>query len=110
MVDHTYLVLPMDDELYRRFIARLPSMSGAHKMGRARIEGLETTKYAFGDDGALEAAGFYWVTDTGIMVRREYEAGVFGKNVKHKEYLTNITIEKQSPALFAIPAGYKKAR
>jgi len=79
-------------------------------MGRARIDGLETTKYSFGDDGALEAAGFYWITDTGIMVRREYEEGVFGKNVRHKEFLTNITIEKQSPSLFVIPAGYRKAR
>lgn len=110
MANHTYLVLPMDDEIYRRFIARQPSMSGAHRMGHALIDGLETTKYAFGDDGALEAAGFYWITDTGIMVRREYEDGVFGKNVRHKEYLTNITVGKQPADLFVIPPGYRKAR
>jgi hypothetical protein len=100
----------MDDELYRRFLARQPSMSAAQKKGRVRIDGLETTKYAFGDEGELKAAGFYWITDTGIMVRREYEDGVFGKNVKHKEYLTDLTISQQPASLFAIPAGYKKAR
>jgi hypothetical protein len=110
MANHTYLVLPMDDEVYRRFIARLPSMSGAHKVGRDRIDGLETTKYAFGGDGALEAAGFYWITDSGIMVRREYEDGVFGKSVRHKDFLTNISVGKQPADLFVIPPGYKKAR
>jgi hypothetical protein len=110
MANHTYLVLPMDDELFRRFIARTPAMSGAHKMGRARMQGLETTKYAFGDDGALEAAGYYWVTDTGIMVRREYNDGVFGKDVHHVEYLTDISVGKQPAELFVVPAGYRRTK
>ncbi len=110
MVNHTYLVLPMDDELFRRYIARTVDMSGAKKIGKQRIEGLETTKYAFGDDGALDAAGSYWLTTTGIMVRREYEAGVFGQNVHHLEALTHISFEKQPPALFTIPPGYTKAK
>ena len=58
MVNHTYLVMPMDDELFRRYIARTVDISGARKMGTQRIEGLETTKYAFGNDGELDAAGF----------------------------------------------------
>ncbi len=110
MANHTYLVLPMDDELFRRFIARTPAMSGAHKMGRARIDGLETTRYAFGEDGALDAAGFYWLTDTGIMVRREYNDGVYGKDVHHVEYLKDITVQKQPAELFVVPAGYKRAK
>jgi hypothetical protein len=110
MVNHTYLVLPMDNELFRRFIARTAAMSGAKALGKDHIEGLETTKYAFGDDGALEAAGTYWLTDAGVMVRREYEDGVFGRNVHHLEYLTHITFEKQPSALFTIPAGYKPAK
>ncbi len=110
MANHTYLVLPMDDELFRRFIARTPAMSGAHKMGRARMQGQETTKYAFGDDGALEAAGYYWVTDTGIMVRREYNDGVFGRDVHHVEYLTDISVEKQPADMFVVPPGYKRAK
>jgi hypothetical protein len=109
MVNRTYLVLPMDDELFRRFIARTPAMSGALKKGRSRIQGLAVTKYAFGNDGALDAAGFYWLTDTGIMMRREYDDGVFGNNVHHREFLTNIVVKKQPAELFKIPAGYKKA-
>jgi hypothetical protein len=110
MANHTYLVLPMDDELFRRFIARTVDMSGARKLGTDRIDGLPTTKYAFGDDGALQAAGFYWLTDTGVMVRREYDDGVFGQNTHHQEYLTDITFGKQPAALFGIPAGYTLAK
>ena len=110
MVNHTYLVLPMDDELYRRYIARTSAISGARKIGSERIDGLETTKYAFGDDGALDAAGSYWLTNTGIMVKREYEDGVFGRNVHHLEFLTRISFEKQSSALFSIPAGYTRTK
>jgi hypothetical protein len=110
MVNHTYLVLPMDDELFRRFIARTAATSGARAVGTEPVEGLETTKYAFGDDGALDAAGTYWLTKTGVMVRRKYEEGVFGRTVHHLEYLTHISFEKQPDGLFSIPAGYKKAK
>ncbi len=110
MANHTYLILPMDDELFRRYIARSAAMSDARKVGKQRIEGLETTKYAFGEDGALDAAGSYWLTDTGVMVRREYEDGVFGQNVHHLESLTHITFEKQPAALFSIPPGYRAAK
>lgn len=110
MVNHSYLVLPMDDEIYRRYIARTVAASGARKIRTERIDGLETTKYAFGDDGALDAAGAYWLTSTGVMVKREYEDGIFGRNVHHLEYLTHITFEKQSPSLFSIPAGYTRAK
>ena len=110
MVNHTYLVLPMDDELFRRYFARSVDMSGARKVGVQRIEGLETTKYAFGEDGALDAAGSYWLTGSGIMVRREYQDGVFGQNTHHLEYLTGIAIAKQPAELFAIPPGYTVAK
>jgi hypothetical protein len=110
MVNHTYLVLPMDDELFRRYIARTADMSGARKVGKERIDGLDTTKYAFGEDGALDAAGSYWLTKTGIMVRREYEDGVFGHNLHHLEVLKHITFVKQPASLFAIPAGYSKTK
>ncbi|MGD0106664.1 MAG: hypothetical protein ABSC06_21890 [Rhodopila sp.] len=110
MVNHTYLVLPMDDELFRRYIARTVDMSGAKKIATERIEGLETTKYAFGDDGALDAAGTYWLTPTGVMMRREYENGLYGRNVHYLELLTHITFEEQPADLFSIPAGYKPAQ
>jgi hypothetical protein len=110
MVNHTYVVLPMDDELYRRFIPHTVAMSAAKRIGVTRMDGLNVIKYAFGEDGALRAAGYYWLTDTGIMVRREYDDGVFGRNVHHVEYLTHIQIEPQPPALFEIPPGYTPAK
>jgi hypothetical protein len=109
-VNHTYLLTPMDDELYRRYIARTVDMSGSRKVGTARIEGLETTKYEFGDDGALDAAGTYWLTPSGVMVRREYNDGVFGHDVHHVEFLTHISFEDQPASLFDIPAGYRPAK
>jgi hypothetical protein len=110
MVNHTYLITPMDDELFRRYIARPADITGARKVGSQRIEGLETLKYAFGGDGALDAAGTYWLTSTGVMVRREYEDGVFGHNTHHLEFLTHITFKKQPASLFVIPAGYRAAK
>ncbi len=110
MANHTYLVLPMDDELYRRFIARTVEMSGAKKIGTDLVDGMTATKYAFGDDGALQAAGYYWLTDTGIMVRRDYEDGVFGHNTRHREYLTDLKFGVQPAALFSVPAGYTLAK
>jgi len=109
MVNHTYLVMPMDDELFRRYIARTVDASGSRKLGTERIEGLTTTKYAFGNDGELDAAGSYWLTSTGVMVRREYNDGVFGQNTHHLEFMTHITFGKQPTGLFEIPAGYKPA-
>jgi hypothetical protein len=110
MVNHTYLVTPMDDELFRRYIARTVDISGARKMGTQRIEGLDTTKYAFGNDGELNAAGTYWLTSSGVMVRREYDDGVFGHSLHHLEFMTHITFGKQPAALFEIPAGFKPAK
>jgi hypothetical protein len=110
MVNHSYLVLPMDDELFRRYIARSVDATGARKIRKERIEGLETTKYEFGNEGELDAAGSYWLTSTGVMIRRQYEDGVFGQNIRHLEFLTHITFEKQPPDLFEIPAGYTRAK
>ena len=110
MANHTYLVMPMDDELFRRYFARTADISGARKKGTQRIEGLETTKYAFGDDGELDAAGFYWLTRTGVMVRREYDDGLFGHSLHHLEFMTHIAFDKQPAALFAIPAGFTPAK
>jgi hypothetical protein len=110
MANHTYLVLPMDDALFRRFIARPATLTGAVKVGIEQIDSQETTKYAFGDDGALAAAGFYWLTDTGIMMRREYVDGVFGANIHHREYLTDLTFVRQPAELFRVPAGYRLAK
>jgi hypothetical protein len=110
MANHTYIVAPMDDELFRRFIARTAAMSGARRIGTEQVDGLKTTKYAFGNDGELNSAGTYWLSDTGIMVRRVYEEGVFGQNRHHREYLTDIVFGPQPARLFSIPAGYKRVK
>ncbi len=110
MANRTYLILPMDGELFRRFIARQPDVNGDEKLATQVADDRTTSKYAFGDDGALDAAGYYWVTGNGIMVRREWEDGVLGQSVRHVAYLRNIVIAPQPEALFGIPAGYRRAR
>ncbi|OJW23328.1 MAG: hypothetical protein BGO51_15770 [Rhodospirillales bacterium 69-11] len=110
MANRTYLVMPMDDELYRRFVARTVAMSGAHRMGVERVDGMRATKYAFGDDGALNAAGFYWLADDGIMLKRVYDDGVYGRNVHHRAWLTDLSIKPQPDSLFGIPPGYKRVK
>jgi len=110
MVNHSYLVLPMDDGLFRRFFARPSAITGAVKVGTERVGSQQATKYAFGDDGALAAAGFYWLADSGILVRREYDDGVFGANTHHREYLTDLRFTEQPADLFRVPAGYRLAK
>jgi hypothetical protein len=110
MANHTYIVAPMDDELFRRFIARTAVTSSAHPIGTEQVDGLKATKYAFGDDGELNAAGTYWLSDSGIMLRRVYDEGVMGENRHHREYLTNLVVAPQPARLFGIPAGYKRVK
>ena len=110
MANHTYLVTPMDDEYFRRFIARSASYRGTRRLGTDRVAGVKATKYAFGDAGALEAAGTYWLSNDGIMVQRDYNAGVFGTDQHHREYLTDLRIEPQPAKLFAIPSDYKRVK
>ncbi len=110
MANHTYLVLPMDDELFRRFFARSLSENGAVKRAVQPIEGMQTTKYVFDADGAWDAGGYYWLAASGIMVRREYDEGVYGRSVHHVDFLMDISIQQQPESLFVIPAGYRPAR
>lgn len=110
MANRTYLVLPMDNELFRRFFAQPVNDTGAKKLGHEKLSGIETTKYVFDADGALDAGGYYWLTDTGIMVRRAYEEGVFGENRRHLDFLTDLKVGAQDQMLFEIPAGYRRAR
>jgi hypothetical protein len=110
MADHTYLVMPMDDELLRKYIPRTVDMSDSRKLGTARVGGQETRKYEFGNDGALNAAGTYWLTPSGIMVRREYRDGLYGRDVHRVYYLTDISVANQPASFFKIPAGYRLAK
>lgn len=110
MANHTYLVLPMDDELFRRYFAQDPDMTGARQLGTEPVDGIEATKFAFGDSGALEAAGRYWVTRNGILLRRDYDEGVKGTNIHHVEFLRDLKIGPQPESLFVVPPGYHVAR
>ncbi|HVY18179.1 MAG TPA: hypothetical protein VHB27_23370 [Rhodopila sp.] len=109
MANHTYLVLPMDNELFRQFFAPPMAATGAD-LGRQPMAGVETTKYHFEGEGALDAGGFYWLTNTGIMVRRDYEDGVYGESRRHLDYLSDLSVGPQDSRLFQIPAGYRLAR
>lgn len=110
MANHTYLVLPMDDELFRRYFARPVNDTGAEKLKRERVGDQETTKFGFEGDGALDAGGFYWLTDSGIMVKRAYEEGVYGEARRHLDFLTEVQVGPQDAALFKVPPGYKRTR
>lgn len=109
MANHSYLVLPLDNELYRRFFAPPKAATGA-RLGRQPLTGIEATKYHFNGDGALNAGGFYWLSDSGIMLRRDYEDGVYGEAHRHLYFLIHLSLGPQDKRLFQIPAGYRQAR
>jgi hypothetical protein len=44
------------------------------------------------------------------MVRRDYEEGVMGRSVRHKQVLTDLDIKPLPVELFGIPKGYRPAR
>jgi hypothetical protein len=106
MADHTYLVLPLDDELYRRFFP----FRYAKKLKQEQIDGLATTKYVFDADGGLNAGGYYWLTSNGIMVRSAYEDGVYGADIHHVSFLTDLKVAPVPASLFGIPEGYRQVR
>jgi hypothetical protein len=110
MANHTYLVLPMDTALFSRYFPLKPDLSPTRTLGPKRVEGIMTTEYAFGEGGELDAAGRYWLTNSGVMVRRDYEDGVHGTNTHHVEFLTRLVFGQQDEALFEIPSGYRPAR
>jgi hypothetical protein len=109
MDNHTYVVLPLDNELFRRFFAPVMAATGA-RLGRQPIDGIEATKYHFEGNGGLDAGGFYWLSDSGIMLRRDYEDGVYGEARHHLDSLTDVKIGSQPEKLFQIPAGYRLAK
>jgi hypothetical protein len=110
MANHTYLVLPMDDELFRRFFPMDPKLTGARKLGSERIDDTETTRYSFGGEDELNAAGTFWLDNNNIMLRRDYTDGLFGKDVHHHDVVEKVSIGPQPPSLFQIPAGFRKAK
>ena len=110
MVNHTYLVLPMDNHRFRTYFAQSVAETDARKLGREQIAGMATTKYGYARDGAVDEGGTYWLTDSGIMVRHAYEDGAFGETRRHLDYLENLKVGPQDESLFRTPAGYRPAR
>jgi len=106
MANHTYIVRPLDDELYRRFFP----FRYARKLKQEPINGVMTTKYVFDQDGGLEAGGYYWLDDSAIMVRCAYEDGVHGATVRHLNFLEDLKLGPVAPSLFTVPAGYRQVR
>jgi hypothetical protein len=106
MANHTYLVRPLDDELYRRFFP----FRYAKKMKPDQVQGVAATKYVFDQDGGLAAGGFYWLTSTGIMVQCAYEDGVYCAAVRHLNFLTDLKVGPVPDELFKVPAGYRLAK
>jgi hypothetical protein len=106
MANHTYLLLPLDDELYRRFFP----FRYATKLKQDQVGGVAATKYVFDQDGGLAAGGYYWLTSSRIMIRSAYDEGVFGANVHHVNFLTDLKPGPVPQSLFSVPAGYRQAR
>ena len=84
------------------------------KVGTETIAGLETTKYRGeieDDDTGGSGTATYWVTDSGIVAKMEYE-GVDedGKPQKMVMELRELKIGKQPAKLFELPADYEPMR
>jgi hypothetical protein len=50
--------------------------------------------------------GFFWITDSGILLRMEMTITVDGKQQQFTMYLTNLLLGPQPGNLFEIPAGF----
>ncbi len=82
-------------------------------VGEEAIEGIPTTKYrlppaaaAGGPDAS--AQGHVWLTADGIPIRIEQTGSQGGRRIGVMVSLRNLRIGRQDPALFEVPAGYRK--
>ncbi|MDH4087713.1 MAG: DUF4412 domain-containing protein [Nitrospira sp.] len=81
------------------------------EVGQETINGIKATKskiVAVKKDGSGKFGGFFWTTKEGITVKMDMLSKDGDKKMRMTSELTNLKIEKQSPALFEIPAGYTK--
>lgn len=109
----SYMEMPMGPHGMAGAAADDPEGTVEHEVvGREAIAGQETTKYSFRvttPEGATQ--GFAWVTDEGILMRSEAElvtpetGAAPGKIVIS---LRDLSIGPQDPALFELPADYRK--
>lgn len=85
----------------------------ATAIGEAVIEGIPTTKYRLGPAAAAggpdaSAQGHVWLTADGIPIRIEQSGSQGGRPIGVMVTLKNLRIGRQDPALFEVPAGYRK--
>ena len=85
----------------------------ATAIGEAVIEGIPTTKYRLAPAAAAggpdaSAQGHVWLTADGIPIRIEQTGSQGGRRIGVMVSLMNLRIGPQDPALFEVPAGYRK--
>jgi hypothetical protein len=80
------------------------------KLGSETIGGLKTTKYEVRgkEEDGTGFKGFMWLTKENVPVRMEGDSAVGGKPRHFRIEYRNVRIGPQDPALFKVPAGYRK--
>ncbi len=77
-------------------------------MGTETLNNLVAGKYSvtIKDPEGNTDKGFYWVSDSGILLRMEMTITADGKQQQFTMYLTNLVVGSQPGYLFEIPAGF----
>ncbi len=78
----------------------------ATAIGEEVIEGIPTTKYQLPPDASAQR--HVWLTADGIPIRIEQTGSQGGRRIGVMVSLRNLRIGRQDPALFEVPAGYRK--
>ena len=80
------------------------------KMGSERINGTMTTKYKVEsiEKGSATFSGHAWLTKDNVPVRFAGSASENGMHQTVQIDYTNIVVGRQNPALFTVPADYRK--
>jgi hypothetical protein len=104
-----YMEMPMDDSNASGMNAF--EIVEQAEVGQETVNGIMTTKskvVAVKKDGSGKFGGFFWTTKEGITVKMDMLSKEGDRKIRVTNELNNLKIEKQSPALFAIPTGYTK--
>lgn len=77
------------------------------RVGTETLNNLVAGKYSVTiKDPEGNTEGFYWVSDSGILLRMEMTITVDGEQQQFTMYLTNLVVGSQPDYLFEIPAGF----
>jgi len=92
--------LKLDEDAFKNF----------EKLGRETVNGFETTKYKgiIQDEEGPSGEAYYWVTDSGIPVKMDYESwDDKGKKERFVMELRELKVGQQPDHLFEPPADYE---